>query len=69
MLCLFSQAQKNFPVKNDWSLTVKEDLSFFNINLNKNSIKSIKKKPLSKIVKNKVKLKVFNDLLKKKENS
>ena len=69
MLYLFYQAQKNYPAKNDWSITVKEDLEFFDINLNEESIKIIKKKTFSKIVKKKLKIKVFKDLMEKKEKS
>ena len=47
MVYLFYQAQNKYPVKNDWSLTVKEDLVFFDINLTEDQISKLKKDPFS----------------------
>ena len=62
--------QKQFPSKNDWILTVKEDLQMLDLDLSEETIMKMKKQTFKKIIKQKLKEKstefLFN--LKLKEN-
>ena len=53
MLGRFFKAQMNNPSKADWILTVRQDLTDFNIDDNMNAIKQLSKTQIKKIVKEK----------------
>ena len=58
--------QEKYPVKNDWTLTVKQDLEDLDIKLSFDEIKSLKKETFSKIVKDKVRTLAFRKLMEEK---
>ena len=59
----FFEIQSKYPAKNDWCLTVREDLAYFNINLSFEDIKIMSKDSFSKLVKAKTKETAFKELM------
>ena len=65
LLRRFFEAQCRQPLKNDWCETVKNDLISLNLNLDFETIRYLKKKKLSTILKKAIQTKSFEDLLEK----
>ena len=66
LLKKFFDIQNKYPVKNDWVLTIKEDLEFLGLPLNFEKIKTIKKKNFKESVKEKIRKLAFQYLIKLK---
>ena len=67
MLYSFFQAQWWNPVRNDWTIQIKEDLEMFEMSANLESIASHKKEKFKAIIKEKARDIAFKRLLRKKE--
>ena len=67
MLYSFFQAQWRNPVRNDWTIQIKEDLEMFGMSANLESIASLKKEKFKAIIKEKARDIAFKRLLRKKE--
>ena len=67
MLFRFIESQWKYPVKHDWVIQVKEDLSDFDMDLTLDDIKSKSKNVFKKMVKTKMKEFSLNYLNKLKE--
>ena len=63
ILTKFFQAQEKYPTKNDWTLTVIENLKEINLDLQFNDIKKMKKETFGRIMKRKVREKALLDLM------
>ena len=59
--------QWEYPVKNDWVKTVKQDLMNLNINTNLEEIHRRSKQNFAKLVKEKVKSAAFSELMRTKK--
>ena len=44
LILIFFKAQNKYPLKDDWSETVKKDLNDFNINIEFNALKQMSKR-------------------------
>ena len=55
-------AQDKFPAKDDWVLTIKDDLKYFDINLSYEQIRKLSKYSFKKYLKKIIKAKVLKDL-------
>ena len=67
LLRRFFEAQCRKPSKNDWCLTVKDDIKSLNLDADFQTISNVSKKVLSKSLKTAIKVKAFEDLLYKQE--
>ena len=56
-------AQKNKPIKDDWYLTVQKDKEDLRIVMNDDNIKQMKKEKYKKLIKEKVKIIAFENLM------
>ena len=68
MLYKFFSVQWRFPVKGDWTETVKADLRYLEMDFTVEQIKKYKKENFAKIVKSQVNKIALRDLCEKKEN-
>ena len=62
LVARFFKAQSVKPVKNDWYLSVVDDLKEFEIDMTFEDIKEMKKGKFKDIIKGKIREKAFNDL-------
>ena len=67
MLYKFFSVQWRFPVKGDWTETVKADLRYLEMDFTLEQIKKFKKENFAKIVKSQVHKIALRDLCEKKE--
>ena len=67
LLRRFFEAQCRIPSKNDWCLTVQNDIKSLNLEADFQTISKISKKVLSKTLKKAIKIKAFEDLLEKQQ--
>ena len=67
LLKQFFEIQKKYPAKNDWILTIKEDLETLSLKMTFDEIKFTKKAIFKKIIKEKACLSAFTYLLEQKE--
>ena len=63
----FFKAQVENPVKNDWCLTVKEDLESISVNLNLCDVKRMSKQKFKEKVNQSIKIQALNFLTKEKK--
>ena len=66
LIVRFFKAQESYPVRNDWSETVKKDMSNLNIQLSLSNIKRTSKSSFKRLVKTKVRQAAFDELLEMK---
>ena len=68
MIFKFFHAQWENPIKKDWVIQLKDDLSDINIDADLSKIKAVKKSTFKKLVKDKCREFAFNTLLESKKS-